>query len=249
MYEYVWPKGVGLAVSNPAIPTAEFPGPGVFTVKLKATDTHSASSTTEVKIAVGNAPPKVRLLEPLHGAFFDWGQPIEYRAEAEDEEDGSTARGTIPADRVTVQAEYRLRREGDGGPVHPGLALMKKTTCFACHAAGDQSKGPPYSLVAQKYAKDAAAREWLAQKIITGGVGAWGAYPMPPHPQHTLEQTGLMVDWIMTLTASHEVPPMPGTTGGFFALPQPGLMSDHGIYVLTARYTDQGAAGAPPLTG
>src|SRR5437588_414055 len=31
--------------------------------------------------------------------------------------------------------------------------------------------------------------------------------------------------------------------------PKPGLADDHGVYVITARYTDQGAAGAPPLTG
>ncbi len=92
-------------------------------------------------------------------------------------------------------------------------------------------------------------RERLAKKVISGGAGAWGAYPMPPHPQHTPEQTRLMVDWIMTLTAGHEVPPTPGTQGGFTALPRPEPMSDHGIYVISARYTDKGAAGVPPLTG
>lgn len=232
-------------------PTVEatFTKPGVHDVVLTVTDSHGAKSTAKVQVAVGNAPPVVRLLAPMNGGFFDWGEPIEYKASVEDEEDGSTAAGTIPPDRVTVQASYRLRRAGDGGEPHPGLALMKKTTCFACHAAGDQSKGPPYALVAQKYQKEAAARERLAQKVITGGAGAWGAYPMPPHPQHTLEQTRVMVDWIMTLTAGHEVPPTPGTEGGFTALPQPEPVSDHGIYVITARYTDKGAAGAPPLTG
>jgi cytochrome c len=246
---YRWTFPNRQEASNLPATTYRFEQPGIYTVELLVTDSHGASSSTKLQIAVGNAPPKVRLLEPLTGAFFDWGQPIEYKAAVEDEEDGSTAAGTIPADRVSVQAEYRLRRQGDGGEAHAGLTLMKKTTCFACHAAGDQSKGPPYAMVAQKYAKDKTAREKLAKKIVTGGAGAWGAYPMPPHPQHTVEQTRLMVDWIMTLTAGHVVAPTPGIDGGFRALSRPDPANEHGLYVLTARYTDNGAAGVPPLTG
>jgi cytochrome c len=242
-------KQIFQSVSRTPQRQVQFDKPGAYDVVLIVADSHGATSTAKVHVAVGNAPPTVRFLAPAHGGFFDWGQPIEYRVAAEDEEDGSTAAGTIPHDRVSVQASYRLRREGDGGEPHPGLTLMKKTTCFACHAAGDQSKGPPYALVAQKYQKDASARERLASKVITGGAGAWGAYPMPPHPQHTLEQTRLMVDWIMTLTAGHEVPPTPGTEGAFTALAQPEPVSDHGVYVITARYTDNGASGVPPLTG
>jgi cytochrome c len=248
---YAW-KLPGGQVTAGSAPTAKttFDKPGVYDVLLTVTDSHGAASMTKVQVAVGNAPPRVRFFTPGNGEFFDWDQPIEYKVVVEDDEDGSTTAGTIPADRVSVQAAFLPRRDaGEGDNVHPGLALMRKTTCFACHAAGDQSKGPPYALVAQKYQKDAAARERLAKKVITGGAGAWGAYPMPPHPQHTPEQTRLMVDWIMTLTAGHQIPPTPGTEGGFTALHKPDLASDHGVYVLTARYTDQGAAGAAPLTG
>ncbi len=248
---YVWklPGGREIAGAEP-VAKATFDQPGVYAIELTVTDSNGAASRTKVRVEVGNAPPRVRFRAPAHGTFFDFGQPIEYQAVAEDEEDGSTTAGTIPPDKVTVQAEYRLRSGADEVEnLHPGLALMRKTTCFACHAAGDQSKGPPYAMVARKYQKDARARERLAQKVISGGAGAWGAYPMPPHPQHSLEQTRLMVDWILTLTAGHQVPPTPGTTGGFTALPHPDPSSDHGVYVLTARYTDRGAAGAPPLTG
>jgi cytochrome c len=234
--------------------SVDFEKPGVYSIELTVTDSHGASSTAKVQVAVGNAPPVVRLVEPVNGGFFDWGQPIEYRAIVEDEEDGSTAKGTISPDRVIVQATYLPRRAStETENVHPGLALMRKTTCFACHAAGDQSKGPPYALVAKKYEKEPAAREKLAQKVISGGAGAWGAYPMPPHPQHTPAQTRLMVDWIMTLTAGHQVPPMAGAEGGFIAMARPELSNESGLYVITARYTDQGAKSQggdlPPLTG
>jgi cytochrome c len=248
---YAWkvPGQKDLVGAEPTA-TVTFTKPGVHSIQLTVTDSHGASSTAAVQVAVGNAPPRVKLTAPANGGFFDWGQPIEYRAEVEDDEDGSTAAGTIPPDRVAVQAEYRLRLAPTESDIaHPGLALMKKTTCFACHAAGDQSKGPPYSLVARKYEKDPQARERLAKKVIGGGAGTWGAYPMPPHPQHTMEQTRLMVDWILTLAAGHEVPPTPGLEGGFAALERPDPSNEHGVYVITARYTDQGAAGAPPLTG
>src|SRR5262249_17441031 len=141
---YSWKIGEK-CVENVKKLTIGFRKSGSYDVSLTVTDQHGASDTASIKIFVGNAPPKVRFLEPLHGSFFDWGQPVGYRVEAEDEEDGSTAKGTIPAERVVVRADYQVRRRsfGDEG-LHPGLAMMRKTTCFSCHTAEGQSKGPPY---------------------------------------------------------------------------------------------------------
>jgi cytochrome c len=238
-----------------------FDKPGTYQLELTVSDSHGAKSTAKTSVIVGNAPPRVRIVEPADGGFFDWNQPVEYRVAVEDEEDGSTSDGKIPPDRVTVQANYQLRRHSVANPtavdeasLHPGEALMRKSDCFSCHAAGDQSKGPPYSLVAQKYQKQPAARETLAKKILAGGAGVWGAYPMPPHPQHTLEQTRLMVDWILTLTANTSTPPMPGVDGGFTVMAPPEFNSgiggiETGVYLIKATYTDKGAPGAAPLTG
>src|SRR5207248_3692224 len=68
-----------------------------------------------------------------------------------------------------------------------------------------------------------------------------------------LEQARQMVDWLLSLTAGPPLPPTGGTEGGFV----PKLSSenfptgypDGGVQILTASYTDNGAAGAPPLTG
>jgi cytochrome c len=61
--------------------------------------------------------------------------------------------------------------------------LAKQSGCMACHAAASKLVGPAYRDVASKYAGDAGAAGRLASKIRGGSVGAWGAVPMPPHPQ------------------------------------------------------------------
>ena len=58
--------------------------------------------------------------------------------------------------------------------------------------------------VAKKYRKDPEARDRLAQKILSGGMGAWGEVPMPPHPQHNIEETQQMIDAILSINAGGE---------------------------------------------
>ena len=80
---------------------------------------------------------------------------------------------------------------------HPGSKLIGETTCLACHQTKKKSIGPSYREVAKKYGKDPKAIENLAHKILTGGVGVWGEQPMPPHPQHNIEETRQMVEAIL----------------------------------------------------
>jgi cytochrome c len=60
-----------------------------------------------------------------------------------------------------------------------------------------KSLGPTYKDVAKKYDRDPAARDILAKKILSGGMGSWGQVPMPPNPQHNIEETQQMVDAIL----------------------------------------------------
>jgi cytochrome c len=76
-------------------------------------------------------------------------------------------------------------------------ALAQSKNCMACHAVDKKLVGPSYKDIAKKYGgqKDAAAR--LAEKIIKGGSGAWGAVPMPANPQVTQADAQKLVSWIM----------------------------------------------------
>src|SRR5215510_9234626 len=60
-------------------------------------------------------------------------------------------------------------------------SLLAKYNCAACHTVDKQLVGPAFKDVAAKYAGDATAPAKLAQKIKSGGSGAWGAIPMPPN--------------------------------------------------------------------
>ncbi|WP_169977347.1 PQQ-dependent sugar dehydrogenase [Tautonia rosea] len=237
-------------------PLAEFTfdEPGSHRVAVVVTDRSGASSSAVSTVRVGNAPPSVTLVSPVHGSFFDPGETIRYEIRVTDSEDGSSDQGAIAPGRVLLNRAFLSRRAdpGDdlasGSAAHPGLELMRKTTCFSCHTTRAASAGPPYREVGRKYAEDPEARERLASKIVSGGAGVWGDQPMPPHPQHDTGQTRLMVDWILSLAQDDTPAPVPGTRGFFRAEPTgspagPGP----GVLTLTAEYTDDGAEGAPPL--
>lgn len=83
----------------------------------------------------------------------------------------------------------------------PALASAQLATaknCMACHAVDKKLVGPSYKDISKKYAgqKDAEAR--LAEKIIKGGAGAWGAVPMPANPQVSAAEARQLVTWILS---------------------------------------------------
>jgi cytochrome c len=216
----------------------------------RQTDSHGGSTRTTLVVSVGNAAPVVRFEAPADGSFFEWGKPVPYRLSASDEEDGP-----LPAEQVLVQVERRERaRIDDEAAVFPGLGLMRAGTCFACHRAAEKSAGPAYLEVARRYTTEAASRERLARKIVSGGAGSWGEVAMPPHPQHTADQARQMLDWIFSL-ASRDSQILPRTFEGEFTVPTPGSTKGgfsfgafaNGVVVLTATATDRGTPDAPPL--
>eukprot|EP00903_Cladosiphon_okamuranus_P003518 g3516.t1 len=88
---------------------------------------------------------------------------------------------------------------------HPGTALLAEATCLSCHQTQNQSVGPRYLDVADRYKDVAGAEKTLIEKIRKGGSGAWGEIPMPPHPQYNGEQLSQMVDAILSLdTGGHK---------------------------------------------
>lgn len=84
----------------------------------------------------------------------------------------------------------------------PALAsqeLASKKNCMACHAVDKKLVGPSYKDVAAKYAGQKDAVDTLAQKIIKGGSGVWGAVPMPANAQVNDAEAKELVRWILTL--------------------------------------------------
>jgi cytochrome c len=78
-------------------------------------------------------------------------------------------------------------------------ALATSKNCLACHAIDRKVVGPSFKDVAAKYANDKAAADKIAYKIVKGGVGAWGAVPMPANPQVSEADSKKLAAWVLSL--------------------------------------------------
>ncbi len=77
--------------------------------------------------------------------------------------------------------------------------LYKTKNCFACHRIERNHLAPPFKTISAKYAEDKGADMKLAQKIRAGGVGVWGAVPMPPQTQVTEAEALTLARWILEI--------------------------------------------------
>ena len=82
-------------------------------------------------------------------------------------------------------------------PAYANADLAKQKNCLACHTVDKKVIGPSYKDVAAKYAGQKDASDKLAQKIIKGGSGVWGAVPMPANPQVNEADAKALATWIM----------------------------------------------------
>jgi cytochrome c len=83
-------------------------------------------------------------------------------------------------------------------PAFASQELAQKKGCMACHGVDKKIIGPAYQDVAAKYAGDKEAVAKLSDKVIKGGVGAWGQIPMPANAV-TPDEAKQLVTWVMSL--------------------------------------------------
>jgi cytochrome c len=84
------------------------------------------------------------------------------------------------------------------GPAFASQELATKKNCMACHAVDKKLVGPAYKDVAAKYKGDKTAEAKLAEKVMKGGVGAWGQVPMPANTQVSKEEATTLVKWVLS---------------------------------------------------
>jgi cytochrome c len=77
--------------------------------------------------------------------------------------------------------------------------LAQSRICMGCHGVADKKIGPSFKDVAARYAGQKEAPARLADKIVKGGSGAWGAVPMPANPKVTPEEARQLANWVLTL--------------------------------------------------
>ncbi|WP_434621257.1 c-type cytochrome [Azospirillum sp. B2RO_4] len=79
----------------------------------------------------------------------------------------------------------------------PVLALAEKSGCLSCHAVDTRIVGPSYSEIAARYRGKNNA-EALVSKVKAGGEGSWGAVPMPPQDDLSIDDAKTLVAWILS---------------------------------------------------
>jgi cytochrome c len=106
----------------------------------------------------------------------------------------TTKKAVASAAKTTTIPPFATAQE-----IEDGKGLIAKSDCLACHNTEKKLVGPAYIAVAEKYPQNQNSVNALSQKIISGGSGAWGAVPMPPHPAINLADANKMIKYILTL--------------------------------------------------
>ena len=80
-----------------------------------------------------------------------------------------------------------------------GLDLVKGSDCATCHKVDEKVIGPAFRDVANKYTNNEATIDTLANKIIKGGSGNWGAIAMTPHTGVSVDDAKAMAKYVLLL--------------------------------------------------
>jgi cytochrome c551/c552 len=75
-------------------------------------------------------------------------------------------------------------------------ALLAANSCTACHGMSQKIVGPGFTEIAVKHKGQERLEAYLAVKIREGGVGVFGAVPMPPQPQLSAAEAATIARWI-----------------------------------------------------
>jgi virginiamycin B lyase len=109
---------------------------------------------------------------------------------------------SIDIDDDSVPAWSKLTRPDDPDRSADASGLLRASSCHNCHAVDEPRIGPPYRAIAALHrSRQATMREVLAQKIIHGGAGNWGAIPMVANGDISATEARAMARWILALPA------------------------------------------------
>jgi cytochrome c len=77
------------------------------------------------------------------------------------------------------------------------LRLSGTYGCMSCHGMVKKQVGPGFAQISARYRGDASAPARLAEKIRSGGVGAWGRVIMPRQPKMTVAESETLARWVL----------------------------------------------------
>lgn len=230
-----------------------FDQPGVYTIELEVRDSAGATNVSTLPVIVGNSRPVVEFIEPQDGDFFTSGQPIRYRLLVRDQEDGTSDFDEAEeAGKHLIESQAPSRLFVEAIPEtnhdavedeHPGLALIRKSDCFNCHAANRRLVGPSFVEIADQYRDQPHQLERSVKRVLEGSTGVWGKIGMLPHQQHTVSEVTQMVQYVFSVTADAARPSAQGFNNELVVNEAVSSLR------LEAIYTDLGRGEIPKLIG
>lgn len=255
---YEWDfYGDGSALSREKNPSFTYTEPGIFKAILKVRDMEGLEASSEIEIRVGNEPPSVTVDWDYNRSFY-WENPqVSYEIDVQDREDGALGEG-IEEEAVQVSFHYlsegfdRVEASEGHQQENPlqviGMNLTVKNGCNACHALKDESVGPSYTDIAEKYDGKPGEASYLQRKITNGGSGVWGERLMPAHAHVEENDIVQMVDYILSLSPGHQAKNNLGLpTKGTVDFDSHKVTDRQGTYIFTASYRDKGANEIDPI--
>lgn len=248
---YIWhlADGVTKETSEPTIQHT-YSTPGMHDVYVEVKDDNGATAQSAMlSIVAGNTTPVVDIeLTGGNTSFYTPGQPLQYKVNVSDPEDG-----TIDPENIYVSVDYMDGYDEVGLNLGHQQASVKATgemlvgslDCKSCHKLNEKSIGPSYEDISEKYQDLRKAERYIAEKIIHGGSGVWGDVAMAAHPDLSANEAQSMAIYILSLKG--EVTREPSLPIAGTITPEAG--SSNKVMVLTASYLDQGSGDIQALTG
>ncbi len=247
---YVWHFGKEVKETKEAVTRYRFDKAGDYEIYVEVKDDKGGVARSESKaIYAGNETPRVSIELPDNPNFYFPGKPVKYKVTVNDKEDGAVidpAGIYVKVDYVSGPDKAQVVGHQIVSNLMEGKALFENSDCKTCHKVAEKSIGPALTAVADKYAKDPRAEQYLVNKIIRGGSGVWGETAMAAHPDLKPADARKIVSWIRSLHASATAKTL--LPEGEI-IPVAGDVSGGKDMQISATYTDKGGPGIKSLTG
>ena len=196
-----------------------------------------------VTVQIQDDAPKLEIEIAGAPEHLTWNTQVRYTISVSDPKDGVSRYGEIDGRSCLMEIEYfpageelQMNEAIKTKEEHKGLSLMKRSTCFGCHADKTRLAGPSFAEIAARYKNNPGTAEELGSHVINGSSGIWGSQMMPSHPDLSLEEAAQIAGYILEQGRNKNRWIYPGLEGTFRIIEKPADR-EQGIYVLTASYT------------
>jgi len=241
---YQWEFGDSGATSADENPSYTFDQPGIYKVKLTAIDLKGEAASSFLEVKVGNEAPNVSIDWDGNRSFYFGKEAINYAITANDKEDGEIDSSQINLTIDYLESGYDLIEMGhQEGVLSIGETYINEAGCKACHGISNESVGPDYTSVSEKYKNDSNAKSYLINKVRNGGSGVWGEQIMPGHTHLDENKVGQMVDFVLSIANPNAIIGLPAS--GKYPIEKTD--DNEGFYMVQASYEDKGANGIPEI--